>query len=967
VAKQVDWLGKTTASLLFDKALPKRAEADASRDVFEPNPNAGGEKKPPHTTGLPEPGMRELEGHHGVACQASSGLCPPSAASRTDFREPRPDGVRVPGRGEDPPEKPQVSVGGVYLDPVAQTALRLSSLKGVSIDAATGRLTLIGEGVETSAVPVDLDDLAVAIAAAASRTSWPGVTIDPPPGNPESPIAYYKYFGPMTENTHFGGVLALADRWMKSISVGFDNEHPETIVRPNAPDFKDSFQLGAEFASPQANGWSRFWIVPASVKWETSADGLALWCSEARMAVNTQTMVVQNGRLVDSPGVHRASDEAFAAWFTNHYDDLARQYPVYAELRELAKLVSLAAVLKDRLPHDEFLRISQTLIPTRSATPTQTPTVRTTKTLGDMQVTILGGVDLEPDKAAFSSPGPKGEALKAAVALTTPAISVPTISEVEIGARKYEAVSIPPVSLYHPGALILDEADFDSVGWGLVARRYDSGVATVGPYGPGWRMERPRIALPDENSGKQPQIPASTLAMLNLDKQPVFNLMEIGNDKIRLRTVEGGDFLVGRDGRLLHGESDQLKIDYQEEGGRLESIVHRPSRGEPWRTAFKYEGDQLTTVTDDRLGTINYQYDPEGRLAEMRSAHRLVRYRYDEHGRLSQRLENGRVENYQIAADGEALAVSDADGVKISFRSTLDSSGRLKREIADFAAPQSLRFDERGDIAAVEGRGWTLETARAGNVEGSTLHLGTTTEWSRQVDPIARRIVEQVRDDRTLTSKLRADGGPESTVVSAANGGEQVDVHYDIDGEWLSISDSDGTGLQRSRDAQGRVEEISAPQGDYRFSFDSAMNSVEVEGPENLRIRMALDRDGKAREIEESDDHGPRAWSRANPSTWEFRAAGQLLRTIEEGEIGRVVGSRYGGLEVRAEHSLGGSLIVTPDGRQTLGRIDRDGRPLEIEEYPTGTPKLALPCLDVTGEKVVDQSPEEDQRPDKPQ
>ena len=952
--------------------VPESAASSIDRgirgELSEPSATGRAGGRPPAPLGLPVIGWRSLSDPNGGGCGSGSSRCPPPTAYGAGGppRRPPPSPLADASRGDNPPPPPPtISVGGVYLDPQAQELVHLGTLKGVSIDNATGRVVLVGEAARPTTAQVDLDHLAVAVKAATENGLWPGVTIEPPPGNPEANTAYYRYFGPATEHTRFGGVLALADRWMKSISLGFDNEHPDQAVRPAVPDYQDMFELGAAH-SGDTGGWARFWIVPERINWQTSADGLTLWCSEARMAVRTQTMAVENGRLVDTPGLRRASDEAFSAWFTDHYDELAQIYPVYAELRELAKLVSLASLLRDRLPPQEFAKLSQVLAPARADTPATTPAIHRTRPEGHFSISIRGGVDLEPAKGdAAAVAGPQGDALKQAIDRAVPHEAVPSVGAVDVDGRSYQAVALPMASLWHPGALTLDEQDFAGGAWGITARRYGSADRTTGPLGPGWQLRRTRVKLPDQGSGRQPVVPPEVLGMVGLSEPPEFTLIERGEADVQLHTTDGHLWRTGSDGRVLRIESDRATVEYAEENGRLELITRRPRLGQAWQTQFVYGGDRLRSIVDDRLGRVDYRYGLDGLLSEMRSGNRLVRYEYDEHGHLRQRSDNGEAIGFSIAADGSMLARTDADGYRVSYRSEPEHDGGLRRVTVGAGGSETMRYDGHGDATAVEGSGWSITTAQKGEVVTQSLRMGSEIVWRNEADLRDGSLTRDILDDRTVSVDLRPDGTTKSARIRAPHGDEQVDVRFDDDGEWLSIAETGGASLQRIRGLDGVVRAFSTPAGTYRFSTDAAMRSVTVDGPESMRLRVALDESGRVQDVAEGRGATEVDWRRSEKGSWELRQAGRLLRQITLDPEGRVTSAKSGDATVRAQYGPGGSLVVMPDGRQSVIRVDRNGRVVEFEEHAAGVPDLSLPLPDLTGDVRVEQQIVTLKRPEK--
>ncbi len=283
--------------------------------------------------------------------------------------------------------------GGVWLAALAEGLDGFGNIDGISLDPVSDRLFLLGRrrrGVDVSIRP---GDLAVAFHAVMDG-QWPGVSIDPPEDDPRSDVHHYRYIGP-TEFTHFGDVMAYADRWMKVIGIGEDNENPGTFVRPEIAGFRDQFDLGFR-RNWVGETWNRFWLVPGEIRWEISPDGRTILCKRASIRVRTQVMEVRNGRLTDAHGSRDRAAEDFADWFTEHYDDLAVEYPVYEELRQLAKLVSLVEWLATELPRHQFEALAESLHAEFVETDKTTPALHRSRAKDGQQITIFGGVDLRP-------------------------------------------------------------------------------------------------------------------------------------------------------------------------------------------------------------------------------------------------------------------------------------------------------------------------------------------------------------------------------------------------------------------------------------------------------------------------------------------------------------------------------------------------------------------------------------------
>lgn len=90
----------------------------------------------------------------------------------------------------------------------------------------------------------------------------------------------------------------------------------------------------------------QFWLVPGSVTARVSTDGRTITFDPVPLRVKTETMRWQRGRLVPAGGIKDHHAEAFAEWLTRHYDEVAAEQPVFAELKLVTQAVALAKWLK---------------------------------------------------------------------------------------------------------------------------------------------------------------------------------------------------------------------------------------------------------------------------------------------------------------------------------------------------------------------------------------------------------------------------------------------------------------------------------------------------------------------------------------------------------------------------------------------------------------------------------------------
>ncbi len=134
-------------------------------------------------------------------------------------------------------------------------------------------------------------------------------------------------------------IMVEADYRMKLVGMGLE----ESV--PGVPSYLSMVRLGPD-GKPPAMSVLRWWFTLDYEAVETDADRLAFQFRGQGIKV-----LSENERLTaDGQRIHTGmSDELnrqFARNFTRHFPELARKYPVYAELRNIGDLALLAALLR---------------------------------------------------------------------------------------------------------------------------------------------------------------------------------------------------------------------------------------------------------------------------------------------------------------------------------------------------------------------------------------------------------------------------------------------------------------------------------------------------------------------------------------------------------------------------------------------------------------------------------------------
>ncbi len=238
-------------------------------------------------------------------------------------------------------------VGGVYLNGVAKMMSNFGEITGATYDAKQQRVIIVGN-TTVKLPPFPVADLAVAFQSVfTSNGGSPGVSIDPARDDPHGPIMDVRYLGGV-ENTHFGWVLFEADRVMKALSLGEDNLTHQPITS-TTPDFFNMQQLSlSNLRRPDSDKlWNRFWLVPDNLVAFIDPATNTLCFKENGIRVRTETMKLENNKLVSAGDLKDPRAEYFANHLTVNYDAFAAQFPVFAELARLARATGIVRWLQE--------------------------------------------------------------------------------------------------------------------------------------------------------------------------------------------------------------------------------------------------------------------------------------------------------------------------------------------------------------------------------------------------------------------------------------------------------------------------------------------------------------------------------------------------------------------------------------------------------------------------------------------
>jgi hypothetical protein len=305
---------------------------------------------------------------HGrsVALQPTAAHIP-----KTDFHFPTSNSL-LTHRYDSRLRRVSPEVGGVLLEGAAQ----MNAEGGQPATAlATGNFTLILGDRDSRIHPQVFRRFVTSLWSVYFGNTDPGISIDPiAPGAKEQLV---RYIGRI-QNMDLARIMRDADYTMKKWAVGTERPEIEGFMSPD--------EYAAKRGVVYLNSMSRFWFVPQGMKFRST--GNALIFQDGRMTVQTEFLRNNARGLQADP-----ANEDFARWFTEFYKEVAKRYPVYEELFEYSKLVSLANFLKNgNIPLLWYLIAHRKLVLTEESPGTVAALQEDSKAFKNVR--IEGGVQL---------------------------------------------------------------------------------------------------------------------------------------------------------------------------------------------------------------------------------------------------------------------------------------------------------------------------------------------------------------------------------------------------------------------------------------------------------------------------------------------------------------------------------------------------------------------------------------------
>ncbi|MFW6106616.1 MAG: hypothetical protein ACOC8H_00490 [bacterium] len=299
--------------------------------------------------------VRDFGGQAGVTLDAYVGsprgpFSPRAQGRVTSLAEFRP-GIPSFKHEERVPSTP--NIGGVMLSGTAD----VEGADGTQVNLAGGNFSLVVDGENARIDPKLFRKFITALWCVYYSEQDPGISIDPPGRNTDDEVPMEEFMKPEKHsvryigrvlNTDLGRVMREADYLMKKWAVGSG--------RPEYSGFRSVDAYSARLGAENVGVSRRFWFVPENLRFSRGGDDLLLFDAGRIRLLTEFNRDGMRGRASQA-------DEAFASFFTEHYDGIAETAPVFEELFEYAKLVSLAKYLKQQgVPLHWFLMAHKELV-----------------------------------------------------------------------------------------------------------------------------------------------------------------------------------------------------------------------------------------------------------------------------------------------------------------------------------------------------------------------------------------------------------------------------------------------------------------------------------------------------------------------------------------------------------------------------------------------------------------------------
>ena len=259
----------------------------------------------------------------------------------------------------DPFKSIENKLGGIKLSSRAEFIGNLSTIAGAVYDPQQQCLVLVGK--KNIAMPsIKPEDLAVALACAFDpRYGDPQFSLDPAdPRNPRGKWLKAVYMPKeIISGTPFGKSMFEADWLLKQYAFGvsIDKEGRKKKRKSSVPGFKSTVDLTFERPNIEKGKeqWARFWIVSDKMKLREHRNSIYFDVAKMKVKAKKQIPDPSSPTGLRDVEIDDPIATAFADQFSKLYNEISKESPEFARVKELAKAIALAKwIKKERIPID---------------------------------------------------------------------------------------------------------------------------------------------------------------------------------------------------------------------------------------------------------------------------------------------------------------------------------------------------------------------------------------------------------------------------------------------------------------------------------------------------------------------------------------------------------------------------------------------------------------------------------------
>ena len=789
------------------------------------------------------------------------------------------------------------NVGGVYLGGAGQTLDGLGQLSGIALNETNGELILLAEGNKEIDLPsLRIDDVVTIFRSVYLNGEAPFVSIDPDSLNPNGPIMYSRH-GEATINTYVGWILFETDRIMKAYSLGEDNI-TGIAVKTNIASYKKVLDAMFEGSEGKQN-WERFWIVPAQVEKKISSNS-KLTIFDVPLKVNTQKMVMKNGKLVPAPnGKPSRGAEKFSEWFTENYDRIADEafstppsgfeintpVPVFKELRRIALITAIAENLRDQEVPFPFWMRGHKIKP--CITPKTTPAITVEKQNGKQIISVYGGVNLSvaDNDVIIIKASSEASDLDGKLATVKSDLLNYKVASFTNNNKEYQAIQIPGNDSKALAACNLNETDLIVPVNGnfsiTLTRKFNSFIRPEDMmFDNIWTLDLPFLEeqkIPTKRDGDQIEYKIVHQLLSPLNSVSKLNpILYVGNKKqIGFQT----DFLTYQNKNLHFNDSSFLVAD---EKAPYTIVYNRDSKNKIIQI-IGYYGNIM-------LADIKLSYDEKNRLiSALGSNDEKVDYTYNDEGLLSSIDKPKNILTYDYA---NGLVSKIILNEKIVREFEYNKKGQvINQKVNNSEIANEITTNEAGyEVKQRDANGKVISTIQYDHAFNPTLQkLADNTTLTWRYLPNEKEILIIDPQQKRYVVKQSNDGRNESLITPE---GKLVQAEYNEHGDLLGLKNNGQDIVKQIWLADGRLQSRTITNQKTHFEY----------GEEGTLIRNLITAPGEQSSYKE----------------W---------KEIQYDDLGRTVSIKdYSGLDISLSYSKNGEVnfISSNNAKIQIERTDQD-------------------------------------------